>query len=147
MNPKATAPVSLRTDGDAARALLEARLGAIALLVKSEAPVVEKTGGPRAAGTTTSIVPSALGPVEVHVGLKGLVTKSKELARIERELKRIDKDLGAIEKKASSKAFLEKAPKEVIDETNALKKQLLEARARLEESRTLADELEDKPSA
>jgi valyl-tRNA synthetase len=80
----------------------------------------------------------------VHVGLKGLVTKEKELARIERELKRIDKDLASIEKKVSSKGFLERAPKEVIEETNALKKQLLDARARLEESRRLADELDDK---
>ncbi len=142
IDPKAPVPVSLRTDSDAARALLEARLGSIGLLVKSQAPSVEKTGGPRLAGTTTSIVPSAHGPIEVHVGLKGLVTKAKELTRIERELKRIDKDLGAIEKKVSSKAFLEKAPKEVIDETNALKAQLLEARARLEESRALADELD-----
>jgi valyl-tRNA synthetase len=94
------------------------------------------------AGTTTSIVPSAYGPIEIHVGLKGLVTKDKELARIEREVKRIDKDLAAIEKKMSSKGFLERAPKEVIDETNALKTQLTEARARLEESRLLASELE-----
>ena len=75
------------------------------------------------------------------MGLKGLVTKDKELVRIDREMKRIDKDLGAIEKKMSSKGFLDRAPKEVIDETNALKKQLQDARVRLEESRTLADEL------
>ena len=79
----------------------------------------------------------------MHVGLKGLVTKDKELVRIDREVKRIDKDLAAIEKKMSSKGFLERAPKEVIDETNALKKQLEEARVRLEESRTLAAELDN----
>src|SRR5262249_43398913 len=90
-----------------------------------------------------SIVPSAYGPIEIHVGLKGLVTRKKELARIERELKRIEKDLAAIDKKVSSKGFLERAPKEVIDETNALKEQLLAARTRLEESRTLAAELDD----
>ena len=46
-----------------------------------------------------------------------------------------------IEKKMSSKNFLERAPKEVIDETNAQKQQLLDARVRLEEARRLADEL------
>jgi valyl-tRNA synthetase len=142
IDPKADVPLSLRTDGDAARALLEARLGTISILVKSKAPTVERPGGPRVPGTTTSIVPSPYGPIEVHVGLRGLVTKAKELSRIERELKRIDKDLGAIEKKVSSKGFLERAPKEVIEETNALKQQLLDARARLVESRTLADELD-----
>jgi valyl-tRNA synthetase len=143
IDPKADVPLSLRSDGEAARALLEGRLASIGLLVKSKAPSVEKLGGPRVAGTTTSIVPSAHGPIEVHVGLKGLVTKSKELARIERELKGIDKDLTAIEKKVSSKNFLERAPKEVIEETNALKAQLLDARVRLEESRKLADELDE----
>jgi valyl-tRNA synthetase len=143
IEPKADVPLSLRADGAEARALLEARLPSIALLVRSSAPTVEKTGGPRAAGTTTSIVPSAYGPIEVHVGLKGFVTKTKELARIDREVKRIEKDLAAIEKKMSSKGFLERAPKEVIDETNALKKQLEEARVRLEESRTLAAELDE----
>ncbi len=141
VDPKADVPLSLRSEGDGARALLEGRLGAIATLVRSKGATVEKLGGPRAAGTTTSIVPSAYGPIEVHVGLKGLVTKDKELVRIEREMKRIDKDLGAIEKKMSSKGFLDRAPKEVIDETNALKKQLEDARLRLEESKKLADEL------
>jgi valyl-tRNA synthetase len=103
--------------------------------------VVEKCGGPRAAGTTVSVVPSAYGPIEVLVGLKGLVAKTDEITRIERGLKSIEKDLGAIEKKMSSKNFLERAPKEVIDETNAQKQQLLDARARLEEARRLAEEL------
>jgi valyl-tRNA synthetase len=147
IEPKADVPLSLRADGAEARALLSSRLGTISILVKSKSPTVEKTGGPRATGTTTSIVPTAYGPIEVHVGLKGLVTKDKELLRIEREVKRIDKDLAAIEKKMSSKGFLERAPKEVIEETNALKKQLEEARTRLEESRALAAELEDDAKA
>jgi valyl-tRNA synthetase len=141
IDPKAEVPLSIRTDDDAARKLLEERLPSIALLVKSKSPVVEKTDAPRTAGTTTSIVPSTRGPIEVHVGLKGLVTKTKELQRIDREMKRIDKDLAAIEKKMSSKGFLERAPKEVVDETHAMKQQLLEAKTRLEESRRLADEL------
>jgi valyl-tRNA synthetase len=140
IEPKADVPLSLRADGDGARALLDARLGTISVLVRSKSPTVE------AAGTTTSIVPSAVGPIEVHVGLKGLVTKAKELLRIEREMKRIDKDLGAIEKKMSSKGFLDRAPKEVIDETNALKQQLVDARVRLDESRKLADELDEPAS-
>jgi valyl-tRNA synthetase len=143
IEPRADVPLSLRAANDDARALLEARLGTIAVLVKSKSPSVDKPGGPREAGTTTSIVSSsvAFGSIEVLVGLKGLVTKDKELARIEREMKRIDKDLGAIEKKMASKGFLDRAPKEVIDETNALKAQLLAAREHLIEARKLADEL------
>ena len=88
-----------------------------------------------------------MGAIEVLVGLKGHVTKTKELQRIDREVKRIDKDLAAIEKKMSSKGFVERAPKEVIDETNELKANLTTARARLEESRALAAELDDTASS
>jgi valyl-tRNA synthetase len=141
IEPRADVPLTLRADGDEARKLLEARLASIGFLVRSKAPAVEKTGGARAAGTTVSVVPSALGTIEVLVGLKGLVTKDAELVRIERELKKIDKDLAAIDKKMSSKGFLERAPKEVVDETNRQKAQLEAARARLDEAKKLADEL------
>ena len=138
INPKAEVPLALRTEDAASSMLLRERIEAIALLVKAKV-TIEKPGGPREPGTTTSVV----GAIEVLVGLKGHVTKTKEIQRIDRSVKAIDKDLAAIEKKMSSKGFVERAPKEVIDETNALKAQLTSARARLEESRTLAAELDD----
>lgn len=143
IDPKADVPLALRADEDGTRALLESRRSSIALLVKSKDITIDKTGGARVPGSTTSVVPTAThGAIEVHVGLKGLVTKAKELARIDREMKRVDKDLGAIEKKMSSKNFMERAPKEVIDETNTLKAQLLAARDRLNDAKSKADELE-----
>ncbi|MBX3192613.1 MAG: valine--tRNA ligase [Labilithrix sp.] len=138
---KADAPIAIRSDSDTVHAFVKAQMKALSFLAGSASPIVEKMGGPRVAGSTVSVVPSPHGPIEVVVGLKGLVTKTDEIARIEREKKRISKDLESIEKKMSSKNFLERAPKEVIDETNAQKKQLLDALARLEEARRLADEL------
>ena len=140
---KADLPLSIRTDSEEARAFITERLQALSFLVGSTAPSVEKTGGSRSAGTSVSVVPTALGPVEVHVGLKGFVTKASEKTRIARALASIEKDLGMIEKKMSSKNFLERAPKEVIDETNEQKKQLTGARTRLEEALRLAEELDD----
>jgi valyl-tRNA synthetase len=138
---RADVPLAIRSDSETARAMLADRLGAIAFLVGSKAPAIEKTGGGRAAGTTVSVVPSPQGPIEVLVGLKGLVKKEEELARIDRELKKIEKDLAAIDKKLGSKGFVDRAPKEVVDEANAQKQQLLDARTRLAEAKTLADEL------
>jgi valyl-tRNA synthetase len=138
---KADVPLSIRTDNDAARALLDARLGAISFLAGAKSPVLEKTGGARAAGTTVNVVPSVHGPIEILVGLKGLVDKTKELARIDREKKKLEKDIGVTEKKLSSPAFVEKAPKEVVDEAKALLQQLKDALGRLEESKKLAEEL------
>ncbi len=138
---KDDAPVSIRSDNNEARAFITSQLGALSFLAGSKTPLVEKTGGPRSAGSTVSVVPSAYGPIEVHVGLKGLVTKADEITRIDREKKRLEKDLEIVEKKLAAKNFMERAPKEVIDETLALKQQLLEALGRLEEARRLADEL------
>ncbi len=98
-------------------------------------------GGERPKGYTMSVVPSPAGPIEVLVGLKGLVDPAHERARIERELKKIEKDLAAIAKKLSSPSFVDKAPKEVVEESNAQKQSLEEARERLQEAAALVDEL------
>ncbi len=137
-------PLTLRTDDAATRAFLTARLGDISFLVNAgkERPIaIEASSKARESGTTVSVVPSESGPIEVLVGLKGLVEPEKERTRIERELKRIEKDLGAIEKKLSSPGFVDRAPKEVIEESNTQRRTMIEARARLEASKTLVDEL------
>jgi len=135
-------PLEFRTDSGEIAALL-ARVGFSArfLVNSAELPTIATIGGPRAPGTAVSAVPTHAGPIEVHVGLKGLVTKGEEIARIEREIARIDKDIAQIDKKLSSKGFLDRAPREVVEEAKAQRAQLALARARLEESRRLAEEL------
>ncbi len=96
---------------------------------------------PKYSGYGVASLPTTHGPINVHVGLKGLVDPTNERGRIDRELKKIEKDLAAVNKKLSSPSFTEKAPKEVIDEANGQKQSLEEARARLVEARALADEL------
>ncbi len=123
-------------------AFLRGHVGAIRVLVKTAGePHFEAPGGPRELGTTVSVVPSSHGPIEVLVGLKGLVDPGKERARIERELKRIEKDLGALEKKLASPGFVDRAPPEVVEEAKQQRKALLEAKERLEHARKLAEEL------
>jgi valyl-tRNA synthetase len=143
VHPAAEVAVHVRVDDDATRAWLEERAGVVRFLVKTKgAPVFEKTGGAREPGTTVSVVPTEVGSVEVLVGLKGLVTADEERARIDRELKRLDKEIGVIDKKLSSKGFVDRAPKEVVEEAQAQRKALVEARARVEEARGLVSELE-----
>jgi valyl-tRNA synthetase len=144
IEPRAQIPLSLVAPIEASADFLHRHREAIAFLVRSVEPIVgeknlDATLMPL--GTVVSVAPSVHGPIEVLVGLKGLVKKEDELARIDRELKKIDRDLAAIEKKLSSKGFVDRAPREVVDEALAQKKQLEEARARLEESKKLADEL------
>jgi len=140
--PGALAPLEIRAESGELSALIETCAFSARVLARSiELPRIRKPGEPRGGGTAVGVVPTDAGPVEVHVGLKGLVSKDKELARIEREMKRIDKDIQAIDKKLSSKGFVDRAPKEVVEETNAQRAQLVLAKGRLEESRKLAEEL------
>jgi valyl-tRNA synthetase len=142
VHPSAEIPLRLRSDTPEVVAFLRGHMEAIRGLVKTKGdPVFEATGGPREAGTTVSVVPSAGGAIEVLVGLKGLVEAKDELARVERELKRIDKDLSAIDKKLGSPGFVDRAPPEVVEEARKQRETLVESKKRLEEARRLAEEL------
>jgi valyl-tRNA synthetase len=133
-------PIEIRTPDRSFTDVLEQNLANIAFMTGSELSIAPM-GGPRQPGTSVSVVPTALGPAEVHVQLKGLVTADAERARVEREMKRLDKDLAAITKKLSSPGFVERAPKEVVEEARALKRSLEDARVRLEEAKKVAEEL------
>ncbi len=133
-------PLVVRGDS-AALALVRDHVAEIELLTGSAGTPRFEHEGDRPKGYTTSVVPTASGPLEILVGLKGLVDPAHERTRIERELKKLDKDLAAIDKKLSSPSFTDKAPKEVVEESRAQRKSLEEARARLHESLSLVDEL------
>ena len=124
------------------RAFLSEHAGAIRLLVRTKGdPVLEAPGGPRAPGPTPSVVPSTHGPIEVLVLLKGLVDQAHEMARIDREKKKVEKEIAVIDKKLGSPGFVDRAPKEVVEETKAQRAALVAAVQRLAEARTLAAEL------
>jgi valyl-tRNA synthetase len=142
VDKKADVPVRIRSDNPEVVGFLRGHLEAVRLLVKTQGdPVLEPVGGAREAGTTVSVVPTAHGPIEVLVGLKGLVAKDEEIARIDREKKRIEKDLAALEKKLGSPGFVDRAPPEVVAESRKQRDTLREALTRLEEARRLAEEL------
>ena len=125
-----------------ARAGWRAARRSIAFLVNTkDAPVFERTGGAREAGTTVGVVPLEAGSIQVLVGLKGIVTAEMERARIERSLKRIDQEIAVIDKKLGAKGFVDRAPKEVVEETQGQRRALVEARARLDEEKALVAEL------
>ncbi len=143
----ATVPLSIRTASSEMRAHLSRSEFAIRHLVNTTGPV--QIGGSeveRAPGTMVAVVPSHGGAIEVMVGLKGLVTADKEKSRYEREVKRIEKEIGVIDKKLGAKGFVDRAPQEVVLEAQQQRAALVEARARLEESRDLAAELSDSGS-
>ncbi len=123
-------------------AFLRGHAGSIRTLLRTRGePVFEAPGGSREPGTTVSMVASTQGPIEVLVPLKGLVTEEAEKERIDRNLKKIAKELSSLDKKLGSPGFVDRAPKELVDEARQQRASLLEAKARLEAARDLAKEL------
>jgi valyl-tRNA synthetase len=142
VDKKAEVAVRVRSGSPAVLAFLREHAESIRLLVRTKGDVVhEALGGEREGGTAVSVVPSPHGPIEVLVGLKGLVEAEAERTRIERELKKIDKELAAIDKKLGAPGFVDRAPRDVVEEARAQRTALGDARARLEAARGLVDEL------
>jgi valyl-tRNA synthetase len=137
---KASAEIQLAiaASGESTRQLLRDHVDAIQFLCRAPKPMFGDID-PR--GSAGDVVTAFDGPIEVRVVLKGLITKDQELARISRVLGRLDKDLAVADKKLGSPAFVDKAPKELVDEVRATREQTLAARARLERSRAVAEEL------
>jgi valyl-tRNA synthetase len=143
IDKKAEVPMRLRSASAETLSFLREHREAIRLLVKSAGdPVFESPGEPREKGTTVSVVPGAGGPIEVLIGLRGLVGREEEIARIRRELGKIEKDLAAIEKKLSAPGFVDRAPPEVVEESRQQRQRLLEARERLQSALAVAQELD-----
>ncbi|HEX7667026.1 MAG TPA: class I tRNA ligase family protein, partial [Polyangiaceae bacterium] len=144
VKPAARVPLTIRTQNAGAQKVLEEAKAVIRFLVRVDGDVRLETGGERVPGSVQTTVAHQGGAIEVLVGLQGLVSAEEELARIERETKRIDKDVASIEKKLSSKGFVDRAPKEVVEEAHAQLKAMNETKARLAEAKALASELGPK---
>jgi valyl-tRNA synthetase len=138
VHPSAKVPLELRIADAGARELFTAEARSIEFLVGTAGPVtVAAPGGSRPAGTVLEVT----GDVEVLVGLRGLVDKTKEKERIERGVKSVEKDIGVMTKRLENKNFIANAPPEVVEEAKKQLAQLERQRTRLFEARGLVDEL------
>ncbi len=138
VHPGARVKLHLRTNDESLSESLRTERELIAFLVKTEGePVVEPAGGARPAGFVASVAAEA----EVLVDLKGLVEPDKERERVQRQLKKVEKDIDGLSRRLASAAFVDKAPAEVVAEARQALAALERQKTRLEESKSLADEL------
>jgi len=138
VHPGAEIPVVLRSGSAEIRELLTSQIVGIRTLIKTQGdPPVEPAGAERPKGSVMSVA----GPVEVLVGLKGLVEGAREAERVTREIKKVEKDIVVTEKKLSSPNFVDKAPPEVVAETRVNLENLKRKRVQLDDALKLADEL------
>jgi len=138
LRPSARVPLELRAADEAVRRLLSREARSIEFLVGTEGSVtVGAPGGARPAGYLLDLA----GDIEVLVGLRGLVDKTKERERIERGQKAVEKDIVVMTKRLENKNFIANAPPEVVVEARAQLGQLERRRVRLGEALKLVDEL------
>jgi valyl-tRNA synthetase len=75
------------------------------------------------------------GAIEMAIPLeKGLVDLAKEKQRLEKELTKIKAEIEKIENRLGNAAFAEKAPKEVVEETQSRLQELRDRNKRLSEN-------------
>jgi len=138
LHPTAKVPLELRAADAHSRTVLQAEARVIEFLVGTAGPVVVgEPGGARPAGTVLDVA----GDVEVLVGLRGLVDKTRAAERIARAQKAVEKDVVVMTKRLENKNFIANAPPEVVVEARAQLAQLERQRARLFEAQKLIEEL------
>jgi valyl-tRNA synthetase len=108
-------PMTLTLETDTEQALLNAQREAITFLCRASFDVAGRVTLEQPADTAMKVVSG----VSVLVPLTGLIDPAKERERVERELKKTEKDLLATQKKLSNAGFVDRAPKEVVDQERA----------------------------
>ncbi len=90
-------------------------------------PVADKS----ALKSTAAIVVENL---EFFLPLEGLIDLDKERQRLEKELKRLEGQFTGLQKKLSNQDFLEKAPKQVVEQEKAKLKNVSEKIKKIQEN-------------
>lgn len=71
--------------------------------------------------------------MKIYIPLEGLVDIEEEKARLQKKLSNLNQDLKSVKNRLSNDAFVEKAPKEVVDELKEKFKALSLDQTRIEE--------------
>jgi valyl-tRNA synthetase len=81
------------------------------------------------------------GGADLFIAAAGLVDRDAEAARVRRELAALEATLAGVQKKLANEQFLARAPEQIVERQRALRTELIEQRARLQERlRTLGVE-------
>lgn len=138
LHPSATVPVVLRCNDAEIRSTLVEQASLIQFLVRTAgAPEVVPSDTPRPPASVLSVA----GPVEVIVGLRGLVDADKERERVERNRKKLLKDQTTLEQRLKNPKFVEKAPPEVVAEVKEQLASITQQLQQLDAALKLVEEL------
>ncbi len=111
------------------RIVLEENIHYIEQMARGKVRAVEEE-----AARPAQSVASLVGGVRIFVPLGGAVDVEKEKSRIGKKIEELRRYLGGIEKKLANKAFLDKAPEDVVRKENEKKEKFAEQIATLEDN-------------
>jgi valyl-tRNA synthetase len=111
VDAKQTVPVRIATVDDEKKQLLKDSSDYIFRLAQvSQVEVVDRLGGDKLSAQAVA------GGLSLEVPLAGLVDINAERARLTRELERVRREIETIERKLSNASFVDRAPKDVVEE-------------------------------
>jgi valyl-tRNA synthetase len=116
---------------------LRAELGRVQRLGNVQGLVLHPAGKP--AGRRPQCAVSVGDGFEVLVPLAGAVDMAAETARVDKELARLAGEMEGVEKRLQNPSFVERAPREVVEEARARIEELGERRRKLLAHRALLD--------
>jgi valyl-tRNA synthetase len=135
---KALVPLHVRSDRPEVLAFLQEHADAMRVLVRTRGEPRFEAPGDRLPGFARWLIATPHGMLEVLIGLKGIVTGEEERSRIEKRKKQVEKEVSALSKKLAAPGFVDRAPPEVVTETQTALVVNRELLAKLEEWLLLA---------
>ncbi len=127
MPPAEPVPVTLFAPDDR-RALLEETRRYVAVLVRAAPLTILPADAPRRTGALSTL----WGPVEIAIPVESTEARGVVKERLQKKLVTLDQDLRRLGDRLRSRAFLDKAPGDVVEADRARQQELAARRATLE---------------
>jgi valyl-tRNA synthetase len=111
VDAKRTVPLRIATSDDAvSRLLSDAREYIFKLAQVSQVEIVPQLSGDRLAAQAVA------GGLALEVPMAGLIDADAERTRLKKDLERVRREIDTLDRKLSNASFVERAPKEVVEE-------------------------------
>jgi valyl-tRNA synthetase len=137
ISPSLSLAVSVHSQEESTRAIIEQYKDMIINLARLISLSVESTGQrPKSAATT--VVDNAT----IFVNLEGIIDFAQEMSRLDKEINKLTNELSMVSKKLGNEDFLRKAPEDVVEKVKEKQESLIKKQQKLQKNLDKIKELE-----